>query len=83
MAKHGARAVREFTSAAYGQFGMRIVILAACLDIDGEPAVSLCVRGSFFMHFSQFPIASTTTTRTEEPHSRTACLTGVRMPIMP
>ena len=42
MSKHGTKAVREFTSAAYKQFGMRVVILAAYMDADG-PTTALWV----------------------------------------
>lgn len=43
MAKKGPRAVREFTSAAYKQFGMRVVVLAAFVDREGDASVTLCV----------------------------------------
>ena len=42
MSKHGPRAVKEFTSVAWNQFGMRVVVLAAYLQ-DGEPVVSMWV----------------------------------------
>jgi len=35
----------EFTSSTHNQFGMHIVILAAFIDGDGDPAVTLCVWG--------------------------------------
>lgn len=41
MAKLGPRAVKEFTSAAYSQFGMRIVVLAAYMDTDEDLTMSL------------------------------------------
>lgn len=41
MKKHGINAIMDFTSMAYKQFGMRLVILAAYLDDDDDPAVSL------------------------------------------
>jgi hypothetical protein len=41
MKKNGPRAVREFTASAYKQFGMRIVVLAAYLDVEGDPTMAL------------------------------------------
>jgi hypothetical protein len=41
MAKNGPKAVREFSSLAYNQFGMRVVVLAAFVDNQGEPSMSL------------------------------------------
>jgi hypothetical protein len=41
MARSGPKAVKEFTSSAYKQFGMRVVILAAFADGDGDPAMTL------------------------------------------
>jgi hypothetical protein len=43
MAKSGPKAVKEFTSSAYKQFGMRVVVLAAYLDTEGDPAMALWV----------------------------------------
>jgi hypothetical protein len=40
MKKRGPAAVKEFTSAAWNQFGMRVVVLAAFMK-DGHPSVSL------------------------------------------
>jgi len=40
MRKCGSAAVREFTLAAWNQFGMRIVVLAAFMKEEG-PVVSL------------------------------------------
>ena len=62
MSKRGPRAVREFTSAAWNQFGMRIVVLVAFLE-DGEPAILLWVEGPILLYscFSQFQTASITT----------------------
>ena len=40
MAKRGTKAMKEFTSAAYRQFGMRVVILAAYKDSD-KPVAAL------------------------------------------
>ena len=44
MSKRGSKAVKEFTSAAWSQFGMRVVVLAAYLQ-DGQATVSLWVEG--------------------------------------
>jgi len=41
LKKHGIKAIKDFTSTAYKQFGMRLVILAAFVDDDGDPAISL------------------------------------------
>lgn len=41
MAKQGPRAVKEFASSAYNQFGMRVVVLAAFVDGEGDPSVAL------------------------------------------
>jgi hypothetical protein len=41
MAKHGPRAIKEFTSAAYNQFGMRVVVLAAYTNDEGEPTATM------------------------------------------
>jgi hypothetical protein len=43
MAKHGKRTMKEFSSAVHNQFGMRIVILAAYVDEDGDSAITLWV----------------------------------------
>jgi hypothetical protein len=43
MAKSGPRAVKEFASAAYSQFGMRVVVLAAYIDKEGDPATAMWV----------------------------------------
>lgn len=41
MNKHGPSAVKEFTSSAYNQFGMRVVVLAAFVDAEGDPSITL------------------------------------------
>ena len=41
MKKRGPRAIREFTLSSYKQFGMRVVILAAYVDDEGDPAMVL------------------------------------------
>jgi hypothetical protein len=41
MKKHANNAMKDFTSLAYKQFGMRLVILGAFVDDEGEPAISL------------------------------------------
>ena len=41
MEKHGAQAIKEFTSVAHTQFGMRIVVLASFIDGDGDPSITL------------------------------------------
>lgn len=41
MAKNGPKAVREFTSLAYKEFGMRVVVLAAFLDSQRDPSITL------------------------------------------
>jgi hypothetical protein len=41
MERRGTKAIKEFTSSAYNQFGMRVVVLAAFLGTDGEPLISL------------------------------------------
>ena len=41
MEKHGPGAIKEFTLAAYSEFGMRIAVLAAFVDGHGEPAMSM------------------------------------------
>ena len=33
--------MREFTSAAYNQFGMRVLILGAYMDDEGDPSITL------------------------------------------
>jgi len=40
MKKRGPAAVKEFTSAAWNQFGMCVVVLAAFMK-DGHPSVLL------------------------------------------
>jgi hypothetical protein len=42
MGKHGTKAIRDFTSAAWRQFGMRVVVLAAYVN-DEDPMISLWV----------------------------------------
>ncbi len=41
MNKHGPRAIKEFTSSAYNQFGMHVVVLAAFIDAEGDPSMML------------------------------------------
>ena len=41
MKKYGPRAIREFTSSSYKQFGMRVVVLAAYVDDKGDPEMAL------------------------------------------
>ena len=41
MDRKGKRAVREFTSSVYRQFGMRVVVLAAYADMEGDPSIAL------------------------------------------
>ncbi len=41
MNKHRLRAIKEFTSSAYNQFGMRVVVLAAFIDAEGDPSMTL------------------------------------------
>jgi len=41
MEKHGTKAVKEFTSSAYSQFGMHIMVLAAFTGSEGEPSMTL------------------------------------------
>jgi hypothetical protein len=41
MIKHGPRAIKEFASIAYNQFGMRVVVLAAYIDGEGDPSTTL------------------------------------------
>jgi hypothetical protein len=41
MAKSGPKAIREITEAVYKQFGMRIVVLGAYVDADGDLSTSL------------------------------------------
>ena len=43
MAKGGARAIKEFTSSTYKDFGMRVVVLAAFKDGEGDPSMTLYV----------------------------------------
>lgn len=43
MKKHGSQAMKDFTSLAYRQFGMRVVILAAYVDSQGDNSMSLYV----------------------------------------
>ena len=41
MRKHGAKAVREFASASFKQFGMRVVVLAAYMDAEEDAEVAV------------------------------------------
>jgi hypothetical protein len=41
MSKHGPRAIKEFTSSAYKQFGMHVVVLAAFMDGEGDSSATL------------------------------------------
>ena len=43
MIRRGPRAVKEFTLSAFNQFGMRVVVLAAYLDSEGESSMALWV----------------------------------------
>jgi len=42
MSKNGTKAIKDFTSAAWRQFGMRVVVLAAYVD-DEDPSMLLWV----------------------------------------
>jgi len=42
MSKRGPKVVKEFTSAVWNQFGMRVVVLAAYLQ-DDEAVITLWV----------------------------------------
>jgi len=42
MRKNGTRVIKDFTSAVWRQFGMRVVVLAAFVD-DEDPSMSLWV----------------------------------------
>jgi len=41
MNKHRPRAIKEFTSLAYNQFGMHVVVLAAFINAEGDPSMML------------------------------------------
>ena len=41
MKKHGAKAVEEFASESFRQFGMRVVVLAAYMDPEEKPEVAM------------------------------------------
>jgi hypothetical protein len=41
MRKHGAKAMREFASASFNQFGMHVVILAAYMDTEEDAEVAV------------------------------------------
>jgi len=41
MHKKGPKAVKEFASYMHKQFGMRVVILGAFMDEDGEPSMTV------------------------------------------
>jgi hypothetical protein len=43
MEKNGPKAIKEFTSLVHREFGMRIVVLAAFVDGDGDPSMTLWV----------------------------------------
>ena len=55
--------MREFTSAAYNQFGMRVLILGAYLDDKEDPAITLCVQIPIHMRFSRPQLGMITMTR--------------------
>jgi hypothetical protein len=41
MIKHGPKAIKDFTSSSYNQLGMRVVVLAAYIDGEGDPSMTL------------------------------------------
>jgi hypothetical protein len=41
MNKNRARAVKKFTKSSYQQFRMRVVVLAAFMDIEEDPSIAL------------------------------------------
>jgi len=41
LIKRGPRAIKEFSSALFNQFGMRVVVLAAYINEDGHPATAM------------------------------------------
>jgi hypothetical protein len=65
MDKHSSKTFRIFAQYVYRQFGMRIAVLAAFRDSEGEAAISLYVYNlHLFLHTSLTSVigASTPTT---------------------
>jgi len=75
MDKHSMQAIKDFISAAYNKFGMRIVVFTAFLH-EGKPAISMWVLFSIHIHISPFQIASITIEITGGNHSRPAIKNG-------
>ena len=79
MEKNGTKAIKEFTSLVHKEFGMRIVVLAAFVDRDGDPSMSLWVYVSVcfssHMHLT-LRIDLTTMTKMAEHLSRTVIQIG-------
>jgi hypothetical protein len=41
MRKHGAKAVKEFALASFNQFGMHVIVLAAYMDTEEDPLITV------------------------------------------
>ena len=41
MKKHGAKAVEEFASESFRQFGMHVIVLTAYMDPEEKPEVAM------------------------------------------
>jgi len=77
MEKHGTKAVKEFTSSAYSQFGMHVMVLTAFTSSKGEPSMTLSVNAlSIYASSSQSQIASIIMAQTQKHLSRPAIMTG-------
>jgi hypothetical protein len=50
MEKHGVSTFQDFAQYVYNQFGMRITMLAAYCDSEGDPSITLLVLS---LHVSQ------------------------------
>lgn len=75
MSKHRPRAVREFTFSAYKQFEMRVVILTAFPDGEGDSSMTLYIYSPIHTCFSQPQITLISITKTAGNLSRTVIAT--------
>ena len=77
MSKKGPRAVKEFTRSVYNQFGMRVIVLAAFIDIENDPSIAVYVQCSIYVRFSQSRVVSITMTKMAGHLSRPVIKTGI------
>jgi hypothetical protein len=80
MEKHCGKTFRNFARYVYCQFGMRIAVLAAYRDSEGEAAISLYVPSFSTYESNRCQIVLTPMTILEHNHSKVDTKTGLAIP---